>query len=73
MSSEQVPPGVRAYSRAFVAVLVLGVVVLVVLAATGPQAHRDAFLGLAVLWGAIGAGAVWLLVAVERRLRNHGH
>lgn len=62
--------GLRFYAFCFDIALVVAVVVFVVLAVIGPNEKRGAYLGIAIVWGAMAVGAVALTVAVERRLRR---
>lgn len=62
--------GLRIYALFFVAGLVAVSVLLIVLAVTASPARRGTFIGLAVVWSAMAAGAVLLAVAVERKLRR---
>ena len=40
------------------------------LAITGPREQRGSFIALAVIWVPMAAGAFWLVVLTERRLRG---
>lgn len=65
--------GLRFYAFCFDIALVVAVVVFVVfvvLAVIGPNEKRGAYIGIAIVWGAMAVGAVALTVAVERRLRR---
>ena len=62
--------GLRVYSWLFAAALVVVVGVCVALAVAGPREHRGSFIGMAILWSAMATGAVWIVVAAERRLRR---
>ncbi|HET8982800.1 MAG TPA: hypothetical protein VFN47_08935 [Pedococcus sp.] len=55
------------YSWAFVLALLAACAVLAVGGAIGPEAHRGAFTGLAILFGFGSLAALGLLVAIERR------
>lgn len=55
------------YSWAFVLALLAACAVLAVGGAIGPEAHRGAFTGLAILFGFASLAALGLLVAIERR------
>jgi hypothetical protein len=52
--------------------LLAACVLLAVGAATGPEAHRGAFTGLAILFGFGSLAALALLVAIERRRQGSG-
>jgi hypothetical protein len=58
------------YAWAFAAALVVAGVLLVDLAIAGFPEHRGPFIALAVIWVPMAAGAVWLVVVTERRLRG---
>lgn len=62
--------GLRVYAFCLDISLVVAVVVFVVLAVIGPDETRGAYIGIAIIWGAMAVGAVALTVAVERRLRR---
>ena len=62
--------GLRVYAFCLDIALVVAVVVFVVLAVTGPGEKRGAYIGIAIVWGAMAVGAVALTVAVEGRLRR---
>ena len=62
--------GLRVHAFCLDTALVVAVVVFVVLAAIGPNEKRGAYIGIAIVSGAMAVGAVALTVAMERRLRR---
>ena len=62
----------RLYSFVTCIVLAVVAVVFMVLAVTSDAAHRGAFIALGIVWAAMAAGGIGLMVALERRRRASG-